>query len=144
MAATTEKTIVIPSRLEEAPQVQQEVVDELQSRDYPSEAVFAVRLAMDEALSNAIRHGNGSDPEKTVTTRFTCTDRKITISIEDQGPGFVPDELPDPTAKENLERPHGRGVMLMNAYMTDVSYANQGRKVILTKHRDCQLPNREG
>jgi len=143
MATTTDKTIVIQSRLEEAPQVQQAVVQELQDRDFPSEAVFAVRLAMDEALSNAIRHGNESDPEKTVTVNFTCTDEQITVSIEDQGPGFLPEALPDPTAEENLERPHGRGVMLMNAYMTEVSYAEQGRKVILTKHRDCTLPHRD-
>jgi len=143
MASTTTNTLVIQSRLAEAPPVQKQIVSELEKRDYPSEAIFAVRLAMDEALSNAIRHGNNSDPQKTVTVSYTCSDEKITISIEDQGPGFVPEKLPDPTAEENLERPHGRGVMLMNAYMTEVAYAHEGRQVILTKRRDCPLPKQD-
>ena len=79
--------------------------------------------------------------DKTVQVEFTLNDESIMIQVEDQGPGFSPDELPDPTAEENLPRPNGRGVMLMRAYMTEVDFNERGNRVILTKRRDCQRPH---
>lgn len=141
MAQPFAKTWTIPSTNADAAIVQQEVVDAIEQQDYKREVVFAVRLALDEALVNAVKHGNGNDPNKTVTIEFTIDQDSIVIEIEDQGPGFVPDELPDPTAEENISRPNGRGVMLMRAYMTEVGFNERGNRVILTKRSDCKRPH---
>ncbi|MEM6503964.1 MAG: ATP-binding protein [Planctomycetota bacterium] len=134
------KSWTIPSINAEAAQVMQEILDATEEYGYKREG-FAVRLALDEALVNAVKHGNKNDPGKTVQVECSIDDNRIVIQIEDQGPGFVPDELPDPTAEENLGRPNGRGVMLMRAYMTEVDFNDRGNRVILTKHRDCAKPN---
>lgn len=141
MAQPHVKSWTIPSTNTAAAQVQQEIVEAIEQQDYKREAVFAVRLALDEALVNAVKHGNQNDPDKTVHVEFEINDDRMVIQIEDQGPGFVPDELPDPTAEENLSRPNGRGVMLMRAYMTEVDFNERGNRVILTKRRDCLRPH---
>lgn len=141
MAQPYAKTWSIPSTNAEAAKVQQEIIDAIEQQGYKREAVFAVRLALDEAMVNAVKHGNKSDPDKVVQVEFTLDDDSIVIQIEDQGQGFVPEELPDPTAEENRSRPNGRGVMLMRAYMTEVDFNERGNRVILTKRRDCQRPH---
>ena len=143
MAQPYSKTWTIPSTNADAAAVQQQIVEAIQHQHYPREAVFAVRLALDEALVNAVRHGNDNDPSKTVTIDFTIDEHRMVIQIEDQGTGFVPEELPDPTAEENLNRPNGRGVMLMRAYMTEVDFNERGNRVILTKTSDCKRPHND-
>lgn len=141
MAQPYAKTWTIPSTNADAAVVQQEIVVAIEAQGYKRECVFAVRLALDEALVNAVKHGNQNDPDKTVTIEFNIDQDSMVIQIEDQGPGFIPDELPDPTAEENLSRPNGRGVMLMRAYMTEVDFNEQGNRVILTKRSDCLRPH---
>lgn len=115
--------------------IQTDVARELASRGYDDGAAFAVRLAIEEALVNGFRHGNGGDAEKTV--RFDCaiTDDSIAIEVTDQGPGFNPEGVPDPTDEENLEVPSGRGIMLMRAYMTEVAYLPPGNRVRMVYSR---------
>ncbi len=109
-----------------------DVLAQAESGGFGSSAVFAVRLAIEEAITNAFEHGHeGLDPSTTVRIEYAVTPRVIEIAIEDQGPGFVPDRLPDPTLLENLSKPSGRGVMLMKAYMTDVVFNEQGNRVKL-------------
>ena len=133
-------TRTFTSRLGNIPAVQDAVMEDLKAAEFSKKCRFAVKLALDEALANAVRHGNHSDPEQTVTVDWEIADDQVTVSVEDCGCGFAPDELPDPTAEENLHRPHGRGVMLMRAYMTDVRFNDSGNVVTLTKKRDCTLP----
>lgn len=132
--------MVIPSSMTDALQVQQVLVTVAQSHGYSEHALFAIRLALDEALSNAIRHGNANDPAKRVTVEYEVDAERMKVVITDEGPGFDPHSLPDPTLDENLERPHGRGVMLIRAYMTDVSFNARGNQIIMTKRKDCKLP----
>ena len=141
MAQPYTKTWTIPSVDTAAAKVLQDILDATEAQGYKREVVFAVRLALDEALVNAVKHGNRNDPDKMVHVEFSIDPDRIVVQIEDQGPGFIPDELPDPTAEENLGRPNGRGVMLMRAYMTTVDFNDRGNRVILTKHRDCQRPH---
>ncbi|MFK7758702.1 MAG: ATP-binding protein [Phycisphaerales bacterium] len=95
-------------------------------------AIFAVRLAIEEAITNAFVHGHKNLPaDLTVRVEYKIQPGDLHISIQDQGPGFVPEKLPDPTLAENLSKPFGRGVMLMNAYMTEVSYNESGNQVIM-------------
>ncbi len=132
-ADTTKHRRVIRSLNAEANALLQEIIDALTAAGHDSDTVFSVRLAMDEALANAIRHGNKSDTQKTVAVEWELKPRSISLSVEDQGGGFDPGGVPDPTLEENLTRPSGRGVMLMRAYMSSVTFNANGNRVTLVK-----------
>lgn len=140
MTDTQRGQIVIPSKLSEVTAVQERIISLIETLGYSKEAVFAVRLALDEAVSNAIRHGNGGDVSKQVTIDFDASEQQLTVKVCDQGSGFQPDDLADPTREENLTEPHGRGVMLMRAYMTEVHFNDSGNCVTMVKMRNCKKP----
>lgn len=96
---------------------------------YDEGAAFAIRLALEEAIVNAFRHGNRNDPNKVVFFRSRIDEKSASFEIEDQGPGFDPKAIPDPTEQFNIEMPSGRGVMLIKAYMTDAEYVPPGNKL---------------
>lgn len=135
MASPTKHRLVIPSCPSHAAQVIDAIASELSSHGFDRKEQFAVRLAMDEAMANAIRHGNCNDAKKQVTVEYSVDDQQCWIRVSDEGPGFDPRRVPDPTRDENLERPCGRGVMLMRNYMTQVQYNPQGNGVTMTKVR---------
>jgi serine/threonine-protein kinase RsbW len=103
--------------------------------EYPEDDIFAVRLAAYEAVNNAFQHGNESDLSKFIYFRYLVTPDEVLLEVEDQGPGFDPDQVPDPLAQENLERPGGRGLFLMRAHMSWVAFNQQGNRVTLGKQR---------
>lgn len=141
MSEASRLKLTIPSRLEEVSRVQGLVAEQVQRQGYDQQVAFAIRLAMDEAVTNAIRHGNGGDAQKQVRIEGTFTPEEASLTVCDEGPGFNPDALPDPTAEENLALPHGRGVMLMRAYMTEVHFNLSGNCVTLIKRHDCRKPH---
>ncbi len=95
-------------------------------------AIFAVRLAIEEAITNAFVHGHENlSSDLPIVVEYQITKGEIQITVEDQGQGFVPGKLPDPTLVEKLSKPFGRGVMLMKAYMTEVLYNSQGNRVTM-------------
>jgi len=98
--------------------------------------LFAIQVALEEAFLNAFHHGNKLDPAKTVRFQYHLTKSLATFVIEDQGEGFDPAALPDPTADQNLGNPSGRGILLMRAYMTSVTFSPVGNKVTMTKNRE--------
>ncbi len=102
---------------------------------YCSQDQFAIRLGLEEALSNAYRHGNKCSPEKHIRARWAVDNQCIIIYVTDDGPGFNPGQVPDPREDENLEKPSGRGLMLMKAYMTEIRYNARGNEVCLIKLR---------
>lgn len=106
--------------------VQDQILDQLRERKFSEKIVFGIRLALEEAIINAIKHGNKLDPAKQVRVSYTIDDEHFLIEIEDEGPGFDPSRIPDPTAPENLERPSGRGLLLMRAYMTECEFLQRG------------------
>ena len=140
MGDSPTRHLVIPSRLDQVVPVQDQILADVEAAGFSQQAAFAIRLALDEALANAVKHGNKLDPAKQVTVDYSVDDQRVAIAICDEGPGFKPEELADPTAEENLSRPNGRGVMLMRAYMTEVSYNESGNCVRLVKLKDCPLP----
>jgi serine/threonine-protein kinase RsbW len=131
----TELTIV--SDLSEARRVQEQIAGELHASAYTEHDVFAIKLALEEALVNAIKHGNQMDPDKRVFVVYSVTAERFDIRITDEGPGFNPEDVPDPTAIENLERPCGRGLLLMRGFMTDVQYHGRGNVVSMSKVREA-------
>lgn len=111
------------------------IVGRLQVERWTSHDQFSVRLALEEAIANAIRHGNHSDAGKQVRVVTRLSTQRIMIEVVDQGHGFEPESIPDCRAPENLDKPCGRGLMLMRAYMTSVEYNARGNAVIMEKHR---------
>ena len=135
MSTTHQYSETIPSDLGEAERIQDRIIGMLEALEFPPRDVFGVRLALEEAIVNAIKHGNGMDPEKTIRVSVEVDTSGVVVEVEDEGPGFDPADVPDPTCEENLERPGGRGIMLMRAFMTSVEYNDSGNLVRLEKLR---------
>jgi serine/threonine-protein kinase RsbW len=112
------------------------VVEAMEALEYPRASVFAVRVALEEAMSNAFNHGHKGLPAgTTITLEFDATRERVALAVEDQGPGYVPDAVPDPTLDENLERTSGRGLFLIRAYMTHVSHNARGNRLEMVYER---------
>lgn len=92
-----------------------------------------MQLALEEGLANAIKHGNKMDPNKQVTVECFMNEDVVRVVIKDEGNGFDLNEVPDPTLPENLDKPSGRGVMLMKAFMDDVLYNDIGNQLTFIK-----------
>jgi serine/threonine-protein kinase RsbW len=111
------------------------ILEEMQKADWAEHDVFGVHLAIEEALVNAIKHGNRKDPTKMVEVVCRVSRDRVQIRITDEGDGFDPEAVPDPTDEENLEIPSGRGLMLMRCYMTAVQFNERGNEVSMEKLR---------
>jgi serine/threonine-protein kinase RsbW len=111
------------------------VCQDMAAAGYPESDVFAVRLALGEALVNAIKHGNRGDPAKQVRVSYVVLQTVVLTEVEDQGLGFDPKAVPDPRDPENLEQPSGRGLFLMRHYLDSVTHNGLGNRVILCKYR---------
>jgi len=109
------------------------ILREAEDKGFCGQDQFAIRLGLEEAISNAWRHGNRCDPNKRIHVRWAVTDQVAVICVADEGGGFDPSCLPDPRAKENREKPSGRGVMLMRAFLTELRYNDHGNEVCLIK-----------
>lgn len=107
-----------------------DLLNQAEESGFGSSAVFAIRLAIEEAITNAFEHGHEHlDDSLTIQVEHRITPSVFEIAVEDQGPGFAPEDLPDPTLLENLSKPSGRGVMLMKAYMSEVEFNTKGNRV---------------
>lgn len=126
----------IPSDLGEARLLQTRIEEALHATSYTEHEIFAIKLAVEEALVNAIKHGNQLDPDKRVEVSFQVTCERFDIKIVDEGPGFNPEDVPDPTAIENIERPCGRGLLLIRGFMNEVHYHGRGNVVTMSKLRN--------
>ncbi len=123
--------------------VQRQILAEIERRGFNTNSVFATRLALEEALVNAIKHGNQLDPKKKVVVEAKVTPQRVEIVIDDEGPGFDRLCVPDPTADENLCKCSGRGVMLIEAYMNSVKWSHGGRRIRMVRYNDPnELPER--
>jgi anti-sigma regulatory factor (Ser/Thr protein kinase) len=89
------------------------------------------RVSLTEALSNAMLYGNGGHPDKRVRVEVTVGTERLTARISDEGAGFDPQAVPDPTRPENLTNPGGRGLFLMRKLMDEVHYNDRGNCVTL-------------
>jgi len=103
-----------------------------------------LRVGLTEALSNAMLYGNADDPSKRVRVEVTLSRDSIRARITDQGRGFDPYAVPDPTRPENVVKPGGRGLFLMRQLLDEVLYNDQGNQVTLVLRLDPDLPSLEG
>ncbi|MFO7829862.1 MAG: ATP-binding protein [Bacteroidales bacterium] len=124
-----EKSISIQSRIENI-NIIEKLIDEISEEvGINSEVYGKMLIATVEAVNNSIVHGNKENESKTVTVSFNINKDKISIFIQDEGPGFNYQKVPDPTIPENIENIHGRGVYLMRHLADDVVFHGNGNKV---------------
>ncbi|MEQ8770417.1 MAG: ATP-binding protein [Phycisphaerales bacterium] len=120
---------------EQIQQVEDMILAELGRQGYPQASEFAIRLAFEEAITNAFEHGHREQPHESVTVEYEVNPRTVRISIEDKGPGFDPAGIPDPTLDENLDKPFGRGLMLIRSFMSEVVYNAAGNRLTMRYDR---------
>lgn len=126
---------MIPSKLGAWKRTLDDVLRQLRTQRWVQHDIFAVHLALEEALANAIKHGNRLDVRKCVHVACKMSPQRLWVQIRDEGPGFVPDTVPDCTAEENLLTPSGRGLLLMRTYMSRVEFNATGNCVVMEKER---------
>lgn len=133
----SQATLAIGSRLENIDLAQRVVEETLSGFDLPDEDAYAVGMAVREAVANAIRHGNQGDPAKRVVVSFGVEDSEIIVRVEDQGHGFDPGRVPDPTRSENLMRSNGRGLLFMRKFMDQIDYTfrTDGGTIVTLRRR---------
>jgi serine/threonine-protein kinase RsbW len=133
---TLSADVTIASDLAEARRIQDQIEEALQAGRYSEHDIFSIKLAVEEALVNAIKHGNQMDAAKQVHVSYRITPDRFEIRITDEGPGFNPDDVPDPTDPERIEMPCGRGLLLIRGFMTSVEYVGRGNVVAMSKVRN--------
>ena len=132
--------IMIPSNTADGLSAQEKLVALMEKFEYSMRDVFAMRLSLEEAITNAIRHGNKFASDKNVIIRCDIGTDKMRVVIVDEGDGFDPEDVPDPTLEEFIERPCGRGLMLMRAYLNVCEYSDGGRCLTMERERNSPLP----
>jgi len=128
-----DRRAAIPSDPKLLQKIEDAIMEDLTRNNYGERAQFGVRLAVEEAVINAMKHGNRMDKAKQVTVTWSVGEDEAVISVEDEGEGFDPAAVPDPTLEENLEVPHGRGLVLIRAYMDRVEFNDKGNLITLVK-----------
>src|SRR6266849_2055078 len=112
--------ITVPSRLEEMQAVHALVDKAIKEYKLNGELAHWIELTISESMINAIQHGNKADPAKSATLKISSTGDSIEIIVEDEGKGFTPDRVADPTDKANLLKPSGRGILIIRSFMDEV------------------------
>jgi len=125
-------SIQIPSIIENIRMIES-FIDNAKERFHLDEDLYGnIMIAVTEAVNNAIKHGNSGNSGKNVFLSLTLDDNLLKFLIKDEGPGFNHDNLPDPTAPENLEKPGGRGIFLMKHLSDQVDFLDGGKTVELS------------
>jgi serine/threonine-protein kinase RsbW len=124
-----------PSRTTEAKRILESILARLEGENWFPHDIFGVHLALEEALVNAVKHGNRMDEAKSVHVEVKLSPERLYVRIRDEGPGFKMEEVPDCTEDENLEKASGRGIMLMRNFMSFVEYNDVGNMVTMEKSR---------
>lgn len=126
-----ERTISIPSKIDNLRKIEK-VIDEISAEFKIGEDQYGnILIAALEAANNAILHGNQLDEKKNVNLTFTIEEKLLKIKVEDQGPGFDYQHIPDPTAPENIENVNGRGIFLMEKLSDKIEFSKNGAIVLL-------------
>lgn len=117
---TTE--LSLPSRIETVAAAAAAVAEFVGRSGVSDDAAYGIDMAVREAVTNAVLHGNHQDENKTVDIVLRSSPDAVEISVHDQGPGFNPEDVPDPTASENLLKTSGRGIFFMRTFMDEVDW----------------------
>jgi len=133
LKTTIHEKVVLKGIMWELRAVCAKVMSLAKTLNYSDDDLFAVHLAMEEAIVNAVKHGNKLDTSKTVSVEYDVSPEKIDISVSDEGRGFNPEGVDDPRLSENIYKMGGRGVLLIKSYMDEVEYSRAGNSVRMVK-----------
>lgn len=125
----------ISSDVDVASDVVRKLVQQLESRDWSKKDSFAIHMATEEALMNAVKHGNEHDESKRVAVVLQLSDNCFYARIADEGEGFDPATVPDPCDEKNLDKTSGRGVSLIRSFVDNVKYNESGNVIEFEKRR---------
>jgi serine/threonine-protein kinase RsbW len=136
----TEETVELklPSRIESIGEAAGAAADAARRLGFAEDALFGVELAVREAVTNAVVHGNRQDESKPVEVGLSGTDAELVITVRDRGEGFDPARVADPTAAENILKASGRGILFMRTFMDEVIWERPpggGTLVRMTKKK---------
>ena len=121
---------------DEIARVEADILSRIEALGYAKASVFAIKLAFEEAVTNAFKHGHRTvEGDPPVEVDYAIDADEVLIGVEDHGPGFDLEEIPDPTLNENLTVPSGRGLMLIRSYMTEVRHNERGNRVEMVYRR---------
>jgi serine/threonine-protein kinase RsbW len=138
--APVHSSLVMESKSSGLREPRERLLSILEEKGYTQDDMFAVHLALEEAFLNAVKHGNKMDPTKKVTLEYIVDEEKVEIRMTDEGEGFDPHSIPDPRVGENLYRPEGRGLLLINAYMDVVEHNEQGNGLRMVRYKKRPSP----
>jgi serine/threonine-protein kinase RsbW len=125
-------SIQIPSIIDNIRMIES-FIDNAKERFQLDEDIYGnIMIAVTEAVNNAIKHGNSGNSTKNVHLSLSLNDNLLKFVIKDEGSGFDYDNLPDPTAPENIEKPGGRGIFLMKHLSDEVHFTEGGKTVELS------------
>jgi serine/threonine-protein kinase RsbW len=134
-AAEWRRSIELPSERGASRMIMDELLEQLGVHGWAPSDIFAIHLAAEEAIVNAIVHGNKLDPTKVVQVSCVVSPILARIEVTDEGSGFDPSSVPDCRLEDRLDAPSGRGVMLMRTFMTRIEYSGRGNCVLMEKQR---------
>ena len=137
IAVAKTNKMTISSDYGAAREVQRLIREDIERSGFDTDSQFAIKLSIEEAIINAIKHGNRLDRSKQVQIEWRVTPQSAEFIVEDQGAGFKRVAVPNPTDENNLEKLTGRGILLMEAYMSEVEWSQGGRRVRLVKHNQA-------
>ena len=133
-------TLSLPSSMQHVYLLDVVVSEILKETDFTEDMQEQINLAVIEAGTNAIKHGNKEDPNKKATIELTLAEDKLAIAIKDEGKGFTRKEVADPLDPENLLKSSGRGLFLIEAYMDSVTYEANGTIIKMVKYKNPPEP----
>jgi len=125
---------IIPTNSRLLKKISKKLVKLLKKAKIDEDIIFDIYVSLEEALRNAMMHGNKLDIRKKIMIETKLESDIIKISVKDEGDGFNPLKLSDPTLNENLLKENGRGIYLIKNLMDEVFFENAGRKVVMTKY----------
>ena len=132
-AGNIKKKIEIPSDIKYIEKVREEILGHLERFKVEESIQFDIRLAIEEAVRNAIEHGNPPNKGLSVVVSYCVDKDKIEVTVEDQGEGFDFKKVPDPRTEDNIMKGGGRGVFLIHKLMDKVTYNKKGNIITITK-----------
>ncbi len=135
MASAQIQEFQLKSELESLIQVEQIVEDLRLNYSIPEELYGNILVAITEATNNAIKHGNKFDPSKKVFLAFENSELEFQFTIKDEGVGFDPESIPDPTLEENITKPDGRGIFIIKNLSDNIEFNDEGREIRMTFKR---------
>lgn len=138
------RSVVVASTPSAMGDVFNQIQPAMQANGFSEEDIFAVHLSLEEAFTNAVKHGNKMEPSKAIKVDYSIGPDKVEICMTDEGEGFDPEVIPDPRYGDNLYKPAGRGMLLIRSFMDVLEYSKKGNSLRMIRYREKRHPKSAG